>query len=162
MSAQAISTHRQNIEVWPRSDASMTPAIVTSTARVPTKFALEYLGALIGDVSLSPSPTVDTTIHAEITLPAGLCKLEANRNHLNVTLVAKTNSDAAQLEALISDRLEDLAWGEVLQYQWRRAATRKDHQSLSSHLGDPTTMAGRLFGGLIASIALGFLLWQFF
>ena len=187
MSAHAMSTYRSNIEVWPRIDASMTPTTVATTARVPTKFALEYLAALSGDLSLSSSPVAGTTIRVEIELSEGRCTLEANGNYLDVTLVAETNSGAVLLEALISDRLDGLAWGEDLQYQWSREPIDVTRQRqgiphsvrsairtflneivmskplssfLPSHLRDTATVAAGLFGGVITGISLGFLLWQ--
>jgi hypothetical protein len=187
MSAHAIPTHRPKIEVWPRVGAPVTSAIVSSTARVRTMFALEYLAALSGDLSLSASPTVGTTIRAEIVLPNGRCKLEATRNHLDVTLVAETTSGAALLEALIADRLDGLAWGEDLQYQWSRAANGalpQHHEasqsvpyavlqflservlknlnpsSVSPRLRDTAAVIAGLLSGLITGTSLGFLIWQ--
>jgi hypothetical protein len=105
------------------TNASKAPEAVTSHARIPTKLAHEYLAGLSRESLASLSTTAGTTTHAEIALPAGgRGELEANDDYLDVTLVARSNSAAAHLETMISDRLDRLAGGEDLQYLWSRVA----------------------------------------
>lgn len=92
--------------------------MMTSYARVRTDYASQYLIALSKDwMRRLPAVTHDYT-RAMIPFPIGACQLDAHENYLVVMLSAKTQSDAALLEDLISHQLDRLAGGEELHYQW--------------------------------------------
>jgi hypothetical protein len=96
--------------------------MVTSTARVRTKLALEYAIALNREFASDLSPSTGAPSSAETGMSTARGKLEASNDYLDITIVATSISKATLLEAEIAERLDNLAWGEDLQYQWNRTA----------------------------------------
>jgi hypothetical protein len=105
----------------PRISTSMSHAMITSKAHVPTKFALEYAIALNSEFSSDLSPSAGATSSSENASPTLRGMLEASDDYLDITIVATSISKATLLEAEIAVRLDNLAWGEDLHYQWDRA-----------------------------------------
>ena len=98
--------------------------MIFSYAHVRTKRADQYLMQLSNKSSqLHAVPQY----RAAIMFPIGRCELVANEDYLDLAITAYSMSEATLIEDAISDRLDSIAAGEDLHYQWITAPeTPKD------------------------------------
>lgn len=98
--------------------------MITSFARVRTEHAKAYLGLIVGISQRGGSAHCDDDAHASLELRSGHCELAADDLFLDVSITANSVFDAVMLEDIVSDRLDDVATGEELRYQWIMAPDR--------------------------------------
>jgi hypothetical protein len=98
--------------------------MTVSFARIPTKFAGQYLAWFANDWWWNSVSIVRDDAHALIPLPFGTCELLVADGYLEITINASSLSNAALLEDAVSERLDGFAGGEELQYHWITAPTR--------------------------------------
>ncbi len=92
--------------------------MTTSSARVRTAHAKEYL-AVLADISRRNGlRDIGGDTHALLQLHRGVCELVADEQFLDILITANSISDTVMLEDAVSEYLDDIASSEDLHYQW--------------------------------------------
>ena len=89
--------------------------MIHSSAHVRTERAVQYLLQL-SNRERSVSST--SQYRAVLLFPIGKCELVATENCLHLSITANSIYEATQIEDAISERLDGIAAGEKLPYQW--------------------------------------------
>jgi len=92
---------------------------MTSTAIVATQAGRRYLQQLCKHWG-HKFETQFTAEHGKITLPLGLCVLDADDHSLRVQLSPTEGADLGQFETVVADHLARFAFREALQFRWMR------------------------------------------
>jgi hypothetical protein len=89
-----------------------------SYARVRTDNASEYLVRFSKEWLRAVPNIVFNDRRALIPFPYARCELDAGEGFLDITLTTASKEYAALLEDVVAERLDHLARGEQLKYQW--------------------------------------------
>jgi hypothetical protein len=92
--------------------------MTTSYARVRTEKASEYLIRFSKAWLRTVPDLVFNDRLATIPFPHARCELSAGDGFLDITLTANSKEYATLLEDVVYERLDGLARGEELKYQW--------------------------------------------
>ena len=91
-----------------------------SLATVPTTSASRYLQQLAKHWA-HKYPVEFSPAHADIDLPLGRCRLDANPSALEIDLSPADGVDIARFQTVVADHLQRFGFRETLVFDWRWA-----------------------------------------
>jgi hypothetical protein len=92
--------------------------MTVSVTQVVTKNASQFVERLAAEWWQDVPRTSLDKGHILIPLEIGTCEMSADGNMLEITITAPSVTDAAYLEAAVSEFLDRVAGNEELHYQW--------------------------------------------